>query len=105
MYVKIKGPCLFSYVSITKTMSGWKRLTRAEYQKQKAQQKHNLQKQSGSLNKYIKISHKVEGGPSKLGCLDGSSDKLPTLSIAHNTSPSSSDDGGNVPNEEHSEVG
>jgi hypothetical protein len=67
------------------------------------QQKHNLQKQSGSLNKYIKTSHK-EGGSSKLGCLEGSSDKLPSLSITHNTSSSSSDDGGNVPNEEHSEA-
>jgi hypothetical protein len=31
-------------------------------------------------------------------------DKLPSLSIAHNTPLYSSDDGGNVPNEEHSEA-
>jgi hypothetical protein len=36
--------------------------------------------------------------------LDGSSDKLPSLSIAHNTSLFPSDDGGNVPNEQHSEA-
>jgi hypothetical protein len=85
-------------------MSGRKRLSGAEYQKQKSQRKHNLQKQSGSLNRYIKTSHKEGGGSSELGCLEGSSDKLPTLSIAHNTSSSSSDYGGNVPNAEHSEA-
>jgi hypothetical protein len=74
----------------------------ADYRKQNAQRERNLQKQSGSLNKYIKASHKEEEGSSELRCSDGSSDKLPTLSIAHNTSSSSSDDGGNVPNEEHS---
>jgi hypothetical protein len=84
-------------------VSGRKRLSGAEYRKQKNQRERNLQQQSGSLNKYIKTSHK-EGGSSELACLDGSSDKLPTLSIAHNTSPSSSDDGGNFPNEEHKEV-
>jgi hypothetical protein len=72
-----------------------------EYQKQR---ERNLQKQSGSLNKYVKTSHKEGGGASELGCLDGSSDKLPTSSIARNTSSSSSDYGGNVLNEEHSEA-
>jgi hypothetical protein len=67
----------------------------------KSQREHNLQQQSGFLNKCIKISHKEEGGSSELECSDGSSDKLPSLSIAHNTS-SSSDYGGNVSNEEHS---
>jgi hypothetical protein len=82
-------------------MSGRKQLSGAEYRKQKAQWDRNLQ--PGSLNKYIKTSHK-EGGSSKIGCLDGSSDKLPILSITHNTSSSLSDDGGNVSNEEHSEA-
>jgi hypothetical protein len=85
-------------------MSGQKRLFGAEYRKQKAQQECNLQKQSGSLNKYIKTSHKGGEQSSELGCLDGSSDKLPSLSIAHNMSSSSSDDGGNAPNEKHSEA-
>jgi hypothetical protein len=104
MYVKIKGPCLFSWVPITKTVSGRKRLSGAECRKQKAQRERNLQKQSGSRNKYINIYHKELGVLSELGCLDGSSDKLPSLSIAHNTSSSSSDDCGNVPNGEHSEA-
>jgi hypothetical protein len=82
-------------------MSGRKRLSGANYRKQKSQREYNLQKQSCSLNKCIKTSHKKEGGSSELGCSDGSSDKLPSLSIAHNTSLSSSHDGGNVSNEEH----
>jgi hypothetical protein len=85
-------------------MSGWKRLSGAKYRKQKAQQERNLQKQSCSLNKYITTSQKGGRGSSELGCSDGSSDKMPSLSIAHNTSSSSSDNGGNVPNEQHSEV-
>jgi hypothetical protein len=86
-------------------MSGRKPLSGAEYRKWKAQWERNLQKQSGSLNKYITTFHKEEGGSSELGCLEGSSDKLPSLSITHNTSSSSSShDGGNVPNEEHSEA-
>jgi hypothetical protein len=85
-------------------MSGRKRLSGAKYRKQEAQRERNLQKQSGSLNKYIMTSHKEWGGSSELGCLDGSSDKRPTLKIAYNTSSSSSDDGGNVPNEQYSEA-
>jgi hypothetical protein len=85
-------------------MSGRKRLSGADYRKRKAQWERNLQKQSGSLNKYIKTFHKEGGESSELGCLDGISDKLPSLSIAHNVSSSSSHDGGNVPNEEHSEA-
>jgi hypothetical protein len=65
----------------------------------KSHREHNLQKQSCSLNKCFKIK---EGGSRELGCSDGSSDKLPSLSIAHNTSSSSPDDGGNVSNEKHS---
>jgi hypothetical protein len=83
-------------------MPGRKRLSGAEYRKQKSQREHNLQKQLCSLNNYIKTPHKEEGGSSELGCSDGSSDKLPSLSIAHNTSLSSSDDGGNVSNEKQS---
>jgi hypothetical protein len=81
-------------------MSGWKRLSGAEYRK-KISGNIIYKKKVCSLNKFIKTSHKEQGGSSELGCSDGSSDKLPSLSIAHNTS-SSSDDGGNVSNEEHS---
>jgi hypothetical protein len=83
-------------------MSGRKRLSGDKYRKKKSQREHNLQKQSCSLNKCIKTSHKEEGGSSELECSDGSSDKLTSLSIGHNTSLSPSDDGGNVSNAEHS---
>jgi hypothetical protein len=84
-------------------MSGRKRLSGAEYRKQKTQRERNLQN-TIRFPKQIHQTSKEEGGSNKLGCLEGSSNKLTSLSITHITSSSSSDDGGNVPNEEHSEV-